>query len=496
MKPTCKADHLSTRYSPWHVAASSLLLLCSLILLVPTAYARDAGIESLKNTGRAFASVAKQVSPAVVFIQVTQEVKPRVFGRSGGKDVPLGDELLRRFFGMPNQPQQQSPWPNQPPQERQGQGSGFIISEDGYILTNNHVVGDADRITVKLLDGRTFTAEPIGTDPGSDVAIIKIDATDLPVLPLGDSEALEVGEWVLAVGNPFGLSHTLTAGIVSAKGRSGVGLSDYEDFIQTDAAINPGNSGGPLVDLDGRVIGMNTAIFSRSGGSMGIGFAIPINMVKAIRDQLLSSGHVIRGFLGIVIQDLTPELAKTFDMDEEEGVLVAQVTPGSPADEAGLKQGDVIVSFDGKQVRKVGAFRNRVSLTAPETRSRMKIIRRGKSKTLTVRIGTLPDDGQLASARNQHMDQLGMTLQALTPELARQFDLQIESGVVVTQVTPGSVSARAGIRAGTVIREVNRHEVSTPEAFRQAMEKGKQRGTVLLLVIDGAFARYVTLTVE
>jgi len=223
-------------------------------------------------------------------------------------------------------------------------------------MTNNHVVGDADKVTVRLKDGREFTAKTIGTDPRSDVAVIKIDAANLPVLALGDSDSLEVGEWVIAIGSPFGLSHTLTVGVVSAKGRSRVGIADYENFIQTDAAINPGNSGGPLVDLYGRAVGMNTAIFSRNGGYMGIGFAIPINMASTIKDQLIKTGRVTRGHLGIVIQDLTPELAESFGLDDHNGVLVAEVTQGSPAEKAGMKQGDVVVEFNNKPVENIGSF--------------------------------------------------------------------------------------------------------------------------------------------
>jgi len=274
--------------------------------------------------------------------------------------------------------------------QQRGQGSGFIISKDGYILINNHVVGDADLIKVKLSDGREFKAKVIGTDPQSDVAVIKIDATNLPVLRLGDSDKLEVGEWVIAIGNPFGLSQTVTVGVVSAKGRSRIGINDYEDFIQTDAAINPGNSGGPLVNIHGEAVGMNTAIFSRSGGYMGIGFAIPINMAKAIKDQLLKKGKVTRGWLGVVIQDIDEELAKSFGLEKTEGVLIAEVSEGSPAEKAGLKQGDIILRLNGKKVDDLGELRNKIALTAPGTKVKLEVLRENKRRTIQVTIGEQP----------------------------------------------------------------------------------------------------------
>ncbi|MFQ5902242.1 MAG: Do family serine endopeptidase, partial [Candidatus Binatia bacterium] len=332
-----------------------VLSFLSVAVLPPPANAQKKAIENLRETGKAFAAVARKISPAVVFIKVEKTVTG---GSPFSPSMPFGDEFFRHFFGEP------FPY-RQPPRQRQrivGQGSGFIISSDGYIVTNNHVVGDADKVIVGLIDGREFTAKTIGTDPHTDVAVIKIEAKYLPVLPLGDSDALEVGEWVLAIGNPFGLSHTLTAGIVSAKGRSSIGITDYEDFIQTDAAINPGNSGGPLINLEGRAVGINTAIFSQTGGYMGIGFAIPINMAKSIRDQLIKHGSVTRGYLGIMIQDITPALAKTFGLDTTKGVLISEVTKGSPAGMAGLARGDVIVEFNGHPVEKVGPFHNEVAL--------------------------------------------------------------------------------------------------------------------------------------
>jgi len=482
------------------LALSSLLIL---VLFTHPLQAQESGIDSLRQTGKAFASVAKKVSPAVVFIQVEMTVQNQPameFSSPFGNGGPFGEEFFRRFFGpsFPRQHPGQQGQPHQaPPQQHaMGQGSGFIVSADGYILTNNHVVGDADKITVKLQDGREFTAKTIGTDPHSDVALIKIDAKGLPVLALGDSDALEVGEWVVAIGNPFGLSHTLTVGVVSAKGRSSVGLADYENFIQTDAAINPGNSGGPLVDLDGRAVGMNTAIFSRSGGYMGIGFAIPINMIKAIKKQLIETGSVTRGYLGIVIQDLTPDLAKSFGLDLHKGVLIAEVSKNSPAEHAGLKQGDVIIEFDGKAVEQVGSFRNHVALNAPGSSKPITVLRKGERRTLTVTIGRLPEGEQQASTSGapQTLDKLGLTVQSLTSDLARQFDLKDKKGVVVTQVKAGSVAAMAGIRPGTVIQEVNRTAVSNAEEFLQAVAKSPKGDAILLLIREDS--RFVALKVE
>ncbi len=470
----------------------------ALAVLVVPVQAQKSGLESLRKTGKAFASVAKGVSPAVVFIKVEKMVtQPPIEFSSpfGGEGNPFGDDFFRRFFGEPF-PHNRSRQQPQPPKKKQrvvSQGSGFIVSADGYILTNNHVVGDADKIMVKLEDGRVFKAKTIGTDPHTDVAVIKIDAKNLPVLQLGDSDVLEVGEWVIAIGNPFGLSHTLTAGIVSAKGRSSLGIADYENFIQTDAAINPGNSGGPLVNLEGKVIGMNTAIFSRSGGYMGIGFAIPINMVKAIWDQLIKHGSVIRGYLGIVIQELTPDLAKTFGLDGRKGILVAQVSEGSPAEKAGLKQGDVIVEFDGKPVERMGAFRNHVSLKEPGTKEKLTVLRDGKPKTLTVTIGKLPASGPAAGAPSHSWQKLGITVKTLTRELAERFGYQGETGVIVTQVTPGSVAEMAGIRSGTLIKEVNRKLINNVDEFEQAIKQSATKGAVLLLIKDGKIVRYVAL---
>ncbi len=468
-----------------------------LVLVGGPVHASQDGIESLRQTSKAFASVAREVSPSVVFIQVESKVS----GSSASQfSSPFGDDFLRHFFGLPQLPD--TPRYNPPKSERRimGQGSGFvfsgkkgILSDKTYVMTNNHVVENADKISVKFLDGREFDAKVTGADAQSDVAVIEIKVSGVPALSLADSSTLEVGEWVVAIGNPFGLSHTLTVGVVSAKGRTSVGISDYEDFIQTDAAINPGNSGGPLVNLEGEVVGMNTAIFSRSGGYMGIGFAIPSNLVKTIADQLIDKGEVTRGYLGIVIQPLTSDLAKSFDVDVGQGILVAEVSKDSPAEKAGLHAGDVIVGYRGKPVNDVGAFRNQVSLTAPGSKEEVAIVRKGDRKTLHVTIGKLTKDKLMAMGPEQSTSEIGLTVQTVTKDLAEQFNVKPGEGVIVTAVDPGSVAALAGIRPGTVILQVNRKPVKNAEAFRQAIKNTEDKRVLLLISVDGA-QRFIVLT--
>ncbi|MFC1748938.1 DegQ family serine endoprotease [Pseudomonadota bacterium] len=474
-------------------------LLCFSLLSVPLYAVENGGIANLRQTSKAFASVAKAVSPSVAFIKVESVQKGAHFPSFPS---PFEDDFFKRFFGdrFPGFPQQRHPQ-NQPERRVMGQGSGFVfktdkglMSDTSYILTNNHVVEGADKIRVTFQDGREFDATVKGTDSKSDIAILEIKGSEHPPLPMGNSATLDVGEWVIALGNPFGLSHTLTVGVVSAKGRSGLGINDYEDFIQTDAAINPGNSGGPLLNLDGEVVGINTAIFSRSGGYMGVGFAIPINLAKNIADQLIDSGEVTRGYLGIVIQNMTPELAESFDIDDKKGILVAQVSEDSPAEKAGLKVGDLIVRYQGEQVTEVAGFRNRVALTPPGTRANITVMRNGKRKVINVKIGNLGEDQVVASASTGTADELGLTVQTLTPDLARQFDAKAGQGVVVTEVKPGSVAPMGGIRTGTVILQVNQKAVNSSADFQRAVASGSNQKRVLLLVSDRGMSRYVVLS--
>lgn len=469
---------------------------------VSPVFAQEGGIDNLRETGKAFASVGRAVSPSVAFIQVegsapSQYVGP---GTPFGENWPFSDDLFRRFFGedFPGVPRQ-----DQPQRERRtlGQGSGFVfavedtmLSEKTYILTNNHVVGNAETIQVTFQDGREFDAVIRGSDPQSDVAVIEIEASGFSPLPIGKSSDLEVGEWVVAIGNPFGLSHSLTVGVVSAKGRTSLGINDYEDFIQTDAAINPGNSGGPLVNLDGEVVGMNTAIFTRSGGYMGVGFAIPIDLARQIADQLIDSGEVTRGFLGIIVQQLNAELRETFEIEQSEGILIAQVNEDSPAAKAGLRQGDVIVSLGGEPVTDIGRFRNSVALLTPGSREKMTIIRDGKRRNITVTIGNLSEGEAALPGPTQSAEKIGLTVQTITPQLAEQFGVQEQAGVIVTAVAPASIAARAGIRAGTIILGVDQEPVRTAAEFKRAIDASMENGRVLLLVRRGNVQQYIVLS--
>ncbi len=457
----------------------------------PTQSAEDkAAIEEAIRLSRAFAIVAQKAEPAVVFVEVEKTVV-----RKGPEEFPFpfgnpfdffGPDFFERFF--------QHRFPRK--FKQMGAGSGFIVSKDGYILTNNHVVADADKIIVKLADGREFKAKIVGTDPSSDVAVLKINAKDLPVLPLGDSDKIEVGEWVLAIGNPFGLTQTVTVGVISAKGRSGVGITDYEDFIQTDAAINPGNSGGPLVNLRGEAIGMNTAIFTRSGGYMGIGFAIPINMVKIIMKQLITTGKVTRGWLGVVIQELNEDLAHSFGLEKPEGALITEVAENSPAAKAGLKPGDVIIAYNGKRVKNVAELRTMVALTQPGTKVKIVIVRNGRRKELTVTIGNQPSEFGALMGQDEFLKRLGLIVEPLTPQLADQFGYGLNEGVIITGVAPDSPAAMAGLRPGMLIEEVNRKKVSNMREFMKALAESRRTGKVLFLVRDRDFKRYVVISLR
>jgi len=470
-----------------------------LFLTLPVG-ASDGALANLRQTSKAFADIAHSVSPSVVFVQVESKSGGAQVGAPSspfGGEFPFGEDFLKHFFG---EGFRDIPHPSPHQGERAiGQGSGFafaakdgLLADKTYLLTNNHVVENAEKIRVKLEDGRELDAKVTGRDPQSDVAVIEIPVSGIPALPLADSSKLEVGEWVVAIGNPFGLSHTLTVGVVSATGRTSLGINDYEDFIQTDAAINPGNSGGPLVNLEGEVVGMNTAIFSRSGGYMGVGFAIPSNLLKVIADQLIDKGEVTRGFLGVVIQQLTPDLADSLGIDVAEGILIAQVNQDSPAERAGLRAGDVVVLYDGKPATDVGSFRNQVSLTPPGASKSLTVLRNGERKTLTVTIGELGRKGLVAD-HTRSAEEIGLTVQALTPRLAEQLDTQVGEGVVVTDMESGSVAAMAGIEPGAVILEVDRTKVSSPAEFHRAIaQAGKGRGILLLLRQDD-MQRFVAL---
>jgi serine protease Do len=451
-------------------------------------------MESLYRESKARAAIVKRIGSAVVHIAVEKTVKS---GSKEDQPDPFDEEYFRRFFG-----------PRLPPGrefKQRALGSGTIVdSKNGYILTNNHVVADSDKLSVKLPDGRTFDAKVVGTDPATDLAVIKIEGKDLPQGKLGNSDEMEVGESVIAIGNPFGLEQTVTLGIVSAKGRSSVGLTAYEDFIQTDASINPGNSGGPLMNLKGEVVGVNTAIFSRSGGNMGIGFSIPINQARSVMDSLIKFGKVTRGFLGVVIQDITPDIGSALGVPAGEGVLVANVGPNTPAGKSGVKQSDIIVTFNGKPVKSVNALRNSVASIAPGTAVPAEVLREGKRMKLTIKIEEQPADMPAAireggpgpggkGAPGEAAQVMGMTLQELTPEIAERLGYSGQTGVVVSDVEANSGAANAGIQQGALILSVNRKPVKTVAELKEAISKAAEGQGILLLVRLGQVDRFIAI---
>ncbi len=439
-----------------------------------------------------FAPVIKKVTPSVVKVYVTTKSKTM-----SPQQMPFGgdNDFFRHFFG--NQfnfdEQQGGRSLRTPPQH--GLGSGVIIDKDGYIMTNNHVVEDADTIRVALNDGREFTGKVIGRDPKTDIAVLKIDAKNLPFITIADSDKIEVGDLCLAIGNPFGVGQTVTMGIVSATGRGGLG-TDYEDYIQTDAAINPGNSGGALVDAEGRLIGINTAILSRSGGYQGIGFAVPINMARSVMTSLLTNGRVVRGYMGVLIQDVTPSLAKEFQLQDEKGALVGDVTPRSPADKAGFKSGDVILDFNKKPVTDSRHLKLQVAETTPGSTVPVKILRDGKPMMLDVTVKELPGE-QVAKAENTEAnpsDALdGVTVGDLDQGARHQFELPANAkGALVTNVNQDSPSYEAGLRPGDVIEEINRKPVHNADEAVKLSENIKDK-TILLKIWSKGGSRYLVV---
>jgi serine protease Do len=441
--------------------------------------------------GQTFVKIAKAVRPAVVNIYATKS------GRTeGSHTTPFDDPFFRRFFGDEFLERF-----NQQPKERKerGLGSGVIVASNGLIITNNHVVGKADEIRVTLSDKQEFKAKLIGTDPKTDIAVIRIDATGLPAVAWADSDKLEVGEFVLAVGNPFGLTQTVTLGIVSALGRA-AGIAEYEDFIQTDAAINPGNSGGALVNVRGELVGINTAIFSQSGGNMGIGFAVPSNMAQSIMGQLVQTGKVVRGWLGVSIQELTPELASQFGVGDTKGVLVSDVVDSSPAKKAGFERADVIVAYDGKSMDSPTHLRNAVAQTPVGKKVAVKIIRDKKSKTIELSIGEQPKS--MTQSGEEDMSESAtptgvlsnLEVRELNEELASRYGLKSsERGVIVVRVKPGSMAEEMGVRGGDIVVEVNRQAVTSVKAYERIAGKLPKDQAVLLLLKRQGRTIYLTL---
>lgn len=442
-----------------------------------------------KTVSPDFVALAKKLTPSVVNIRAAKNIKLRQRIQRPHSNNP-SDKFFDDFFG-----QFFDQMPQQRPRREQSLGSGFIISSDGYILTNNHVVSGADEVTVKLSDGREAKGEIKGVDEKLDLALIKINEKDkLPFTELGDSDALEVGEWVMAIGNPFGLSQTVTAGIVSAKGRV-IGSGPYDDFIQTDASINPGNSGGPLFNTAGKVIGINSAIIA---GGQGIGFAIPINMAKDIITQLRENGKVTRGYLGVQIQSVTPELAKSFNLDAEKGALIADVVKDSPADKAGLKAGDIVLEFDGKKINEYNELPRLVATTPVDKKTKIMVFRDGKRLELNVTVAKLKDgDTEATAITANESEKIGLTVKELTKTMAEQLGIRDSKGLVITEVKPGSSAEEAGVVPGSIIIEINGQRPDTLNKFNAAVAKIKKGDVVRLLLRrqDGS-VHYVAMSAD
>jgi serine protease Do len=419
-----------------------------------------------------FTEVARVAKPSVVNVSTTQKVHA-----SGSPDAgQLPQDPFFDFFRHFQMPQ---------PHDftQRSLGSGVIVRPDGYVVTNAHVVKNADEIVIKLHDERELKAKVVGIDEKTDIALLHAEgASGLPVATLGNSDRLQVGEWVVAIGNPFGLSETVTAGIVSAKGRS-IGAGPYDDFIQTDASINPGNSGGPLLDLEGRVVGINSAIFSQSGGNIGIGFAIPIDLVKHVVEQLSEHGKVVRGWLGVVIQDVTPDLARSFDLERPEGALVSEAMADGPAAHAGIERGDVIVEYNGTKIDHLHGLPSLVADTPVGKKVEVVVLRGGKKKTFDVTVGEMP--AEPGEAAGETSGDWGLTVQDITPELAQRLELESTEGVLVSSVAPDSPAAEAGVRPGDVILQVNRKPVHGTSDYEKALAGGKGNSLLLLLQREG-----------
>jgi len=451
----------------------------------------DSGDDPLKDF-QVFAKLAEKLSPVTVNISTTKIIKKRrrPFQHPSRGDDPFrdffGDDFFDRFFG-------QAP---QRDYKLRSLGSGFIVDEEGYIITNNHVIEGADVIKVRLSDKKEYDAKIIGRDVKTDIALIKIDPPEgLTVAQLGDSDELRVGEWVMAIGNPFGLDQTVTVGVVSAKWRK-LGRGPYEDFIQTDAAINQGNSGGPLFNTHGEVVGVNSAIFSTSGGNIGIGFAIPINLAKNVVEQIKEKGRVVRGWLGVIVQTVTPELADSFGLDQKKGALVAGVEENSPAGRAGIKKGDIIVTFDGKPIKEMSDLPLTVAQTPVGENVEVKILRNGKTLSKKVEIGELKEEREYAFVDEGTRKDIGMEISEITKGLVRRYRLSETAGVLVTYVESDSPADLAGIREGDVIIEVNREPVGNLDEYYNVMRKANKGNKILLWIKRGRSSQFVVINLN
>ena len=455
----------------------------------------DSKAPKLEQSYPAFTQIAKKAMPATVFIKASINSQPYAGIDTQNPFDSFGDEFFRRFFGLPNG----NGMPQIPQQQQIAGGSGFFVSADGYIVTNYHVVKDAGKITIVLNDGREFQATVSGSDPRTDLAVLKINETNLPYLAFGDSDELEVGEWVVAIGSPCALESSLTVGVVSAKGRQDLGITSLEDFIQTDAAINPGNSGGPLLNLNGQVIGVNTAILSRTGGYMGIGFSIPSHMVQHVIDQIMNSGGVHRAYLGVVLQPLDKELADALGLDKPDGVLVSDIMKDSPAAKSRLQQGDVILQYNDKPVKNVAKFRNDIALMNPGETVSLKIFRNNNQLSLKIPLG-VQTESEISLA--EMTQKLGIEVENATSEMASRLNLPSDTiGVVITKIQPASPAQLAGLKPGFVITGVamqgNEPKIIKNTAeFDAALKEVNKRKHVILIIRHQNFQRYYTIKIN
>ena len=465
---------MKTKNNTKLLARWSILLLFWMLFgtVVQSAEINETALQNMIRDSKARAAMVEQVREAVVHIRVEKALN--------GPDNSLYNPSSQNNNGAKQFKQQRL-------------GSGSIISKDGYILTNNHVVGGADRILVRLHDGQEFEAELIGADPPSDIAVIKIPANELNPIQMGNSDEMQVGETVIAIGNPFGLTLTVTLGIISAKGRSNVGITDYENFIQTDAAINPGNSGGPLINLEGKLIGVNTAIFSKNGGYQGIGFSVPVNMAQIIMQDLIAEGKVSRGWLGVGIQDVTAELAQAFGVKNTKGSLITKVMPSSPAETAGLIKGDIVIRVNQRKVKNSSQLRNYIAEAGAWADVTLEVIREGKTEIIKVTLDELKSASTSTPLKTQSSLVLGILVQDLSPDVVKRLGYDPGTGVVITEVESGSPAAQIGLKAGMVIAEVNRQPVRDEREFQNALKNININQGVLLLMVSPQGSQYIII---
>lgn len=442
----------------------------------------------LEQISKAYSKIGKKATPAVVFIET--EIIANYDEGSAHNFHHFHDEFFKHFFGQPHG----QGHPNN--QHQIAHGSGFIIDSDGYIVTNNHVIKDAAKITCILSDGDEYAAKVIGSDPKTDLAVLKVEGKDLPTLAWGNSDEMEIGESVIAIGSPLSFQSSLTVGVISAKGRQNLRINDLEDFIQTDAAINPGNSGGPLLNINGDVIGINTAIATKSGGFMGISFAIPSNMAEHVLTQLIDQGSVSRGYLGIIMQEVDKEIAEALNLDQVQGVLVSDVLKDSPAEKAGIKQGDIILSYNDKIVKNINSFRNDIAFLAPQDLVNLKIMRNGKELEALVTLEKSPQATPVATP-SIHIGMEVNNLKDIPANILQKYGFTHETeGIIITSIKPGSIAERAGLKPGMLIQQINQVKVSDKEEFMQELKASESKKAILLLIRHKNSSRFINIKIK